>query len=110
MRIGDPLTVIAPPGSFKVKVVGIATFTTTNPGAALVYLDPGPPHAQLLGSADKAATSISVDAARGVERRGARSSAWPPRSATGTYEVQTADEQASRRPRRWADSSTSSST
>ena len=31
---------IAQPGSFKVEVVGIATFTTTNPGAALVFLDP----------------------------------------------------------------------
>ena len=40
LRIGDPLTVIAAPGSFKVRIVGIVTFTTTNPGASLVYLRP----------------------------------------------------------------------
>nr|BBJ55400.1 hypothetical protein SAVMC3_80290 [Streptomyces avermitilis] len=32
VRIGDTLTVLAQPGSFKVRIVGIATFTTTNPG------------------------------------------------------------------------------
>lgn len=42
VRIGDTLTVQAQPGTFRVRVVGIATFTTTNPGAALVFLDPAP--------------------------------------------------------------------
>lgn len=64
VKIGDTLTVMAQPGSFKVKIVGIATFTTTNPGAALVFLDPKTAADQLLGSPDKA-TSISVDAAQG---------------------------------------------
>ncbi len=40
VRIGDTLTVQAQPGTFRARVVGIATFTTTNPGAALVFLDP----------------------------------------------------------------------
>ncbi|MGW1027205.1 ABC transporter permease [Streptomyces sp. NPDC002577] len=65
VRIGDTLTVLAAPGSFKVEVVGIATFTTTNPGAALVFLDTPTAQTKLLGSKD-AATSISVDAAPGV--------------------------------------------
>ncbi|MDR6979478.1 putative ABC transport system permease protein [Streptomyces sp. 3330] len=91
VEIGDTLTVMAQPGSFKVKVVGIATFTTTNPGAALVYLDPVTAGAQLLGSPDKA-TSISVDAARG------ESDAALARRVTAAigagYDVKTADEQA----------------
>lgn len=64
VRIGDTLTVLARPGSFKVKVVGIATFTTTNPGAALVYLDTRAAQSELLGDAD-AATTISVTAEPG---------------------------------------------
>ncbi|MFD7936089.1 ABC transporter permease [Streptomyces sp. NPDC059755] len=90
--IGDTLTVMAQPGSFKVKIVGIATFTTTNPGAALVFLDPKTAADQLLGSPDKA-TSISVDAAQGVsdpvlERRVSAA------IGAGPYDVKTADEQA----------------
>ncbi|MFF3205341.1 ABC transporter permease [Streptomyces sp. NPDC002962] len=92
VKIGDTLTVMAQPGSFKVKIVGIATFTTTNPGAALVFLDPATAATQLLGSPDKA-TSISVDAAQGVsdpvlERRVSAA------VGAGPYEVKTADEQA----------------
>jgi putative ABC transport system permease protein len=65
VRIGDSLTVLAQPGSFTVRIVGIATFRTTNPGAALVFLDTATAQAKLLGSTDRA-TSISVDAAPGV--------------------------------------------
>ncbi|MFG3030123.1 ABC transporter permease [Streptomyces sp. NPDC048253] len=92
VKIGDTLTVMAQPGSFKVRIVGIATFTTTNPGAALVFLDPKTAADQLLGSPDKA-TSISVDAAQGVsdpvlERRVSAA------IGAGPYDVKTADEQA----------------
>ncbi|MGW2912789.1 ABC transporter permease [Streptomyces asoensis] len=90
--IGDTLTVMAQPGSFEVKIVGIATFTTTNPGAALVYLDPATAGTQLLGSADKA-TSISVDAARGV-RDDVLKRRIVSAVGTGTYDVKTAEEQA----------------
>lgn len=92
VRIGDTLTVQARPGSFRVQIVGIATFTTTNPGAALVYLDPAVAARELLGSPERA-TSISVDAAKGVpdavlkQRIGAA-------IGTGTYDLKTADEQA----------------
>ncbi|MFG3094672.1 ABC transporter permease [Streptomyces sp. NPDC048202] len=65
VRIGDPLTVQAQPGTFRVRVVGIATFRTTNPGAALVFLHQATAGKQLLGSAAKA-TAISVEAAPGV--------------------------------------------
>ncbi|MEW1775274.1 FtsX-like permease family protein [Streptomyces sp. NPDC086777] len=92
VRIGDTLTVQAQPGTFAVEVVGIATFTTTNPGAALVFLDPAVAAKELLGSPGRA-TGISVDAAQGVpdarlkNRIGAA-------IGTGTYDLKTADEQA----------------
>ncbi|MFG3025464.1 ABC transporter permease [Streptomyces sp. NPDC048254] len=92
VAIGDTLTVQAQPGTFEVEIVGIATFTTTNPGAALVFLDPSVAAKELLGSADRA-TSISVDAAQGVpdaelKRRVGEA------IGTGTYDLKTADEQA----------------
>ncbi|MFI1422575.1 ABC transporter permease [Streptomyces sp. NPDC020731] len=90
VEIGDALSVQAQPGSFRVEIVGIATFTTTNPGAALVFLDPEVAATRLLGSADRA-TSISLDAAPGV------TDAELKRRVTaelggGSYEVRTADE------------------
>ncbi|MGW3114409.1 ABC transporter permease [Streptomyces sp. NPDC001091] len=91
VRVGDALTVQAQPGTFRVRVVGIATFRTTNPGAALVFLDGATAGRQLLGSANRA-TAISVDAAPGVtdpdlkRRVGA--------AIGGGYELKTAAEQA----------------
>ncbi|MGN9761583.1 ABC transporter permease [Streptomyces sp. SD31] len=94
VRIGDRLTVIGQEGSFPVEVVGIATFTTTNPGAALVFFDPATAQTKLLGDPE-AATSISLDAAEGVsdpelKRRVAAALG----TDAGTYELRTADEQA----------------
>ncbi|MGW3625949.1 FtsX-like permease family protein [Streptomyces sp. NPDC000880] len=89
--IGDPLTVLAQPGSFKVEVVGIATFTTTNPGAALVFLDTPTAQTKLLGRPG-VATSISVDAADTVS-----DATLKQRIAAelgDAYDLQTADEQA----------------
>ncbi|MFE1843646.1 ABC transporter permease [Streptomyces sp. NPDC059515] len=90
--IGDTLTVQAQPGSFRVEIVGIATFTTTNPGAALVFLDPEVAATELLGSADLA-TSISLTAAPGVSddvlKQRVTAELGP-----GAYEVRTADENA----------------
>lgn len=91
LRIGDGLTLQAQPGSFKVKIVGIATFTTTNPGAALVFLDTATAQTKLLGGVDRA-TSIALDAADGVS-----DTVLKQRVAAelgGGYELKTADEQA----------------
>ncbi|WP_129310633.1 FtsX family ABC transporter permease [Streptomyces sp. L2] len=92
VRTGDTLTVQAQPGSFRVRVVGIATFTTTNPGAALVFLDPAVAGRELLGSADRA-TSISADAAEGVSDAVLKRRVG---AAIGTahYDLRTAKEQA----------------
>ncbi|MGW3498394.1 ABC transporter permease [Streptomyces sp. NPDC001020] len=92
VRIGDTLTVLARPGSFKVRVVGIATFTTTNPGAALVFLDTPTAQTRLLGS-PAAATSISVDAAPGVGDAGLKQRIVAALHSSA-YEVKTAGEQA----------------
>lgn len=91
VEIGDTLTVLAAPGSFKVEIVGIVTFTTTNPGAALVFLDTPTAQRELLGDKD-AATGISVDAAAGVSDTELK------RRITAElgsgYDLKTADEQA----------------
>ncbi|MEV0222193.1 FtsX-like permease family protein [Streptomyces sp. NPDC050704] len=90
--IGDTLTVIAQPGSFKVEVVGIATFKTTNPGAALVFLDPAVAETKLLGK-EGVATSIQVDADQGVSDAQLKQRVAAEVGAN-TYELETADEQA----------------
>ncbi|MEU6274591.1 ABC transporter permease [Streptomyces populi] len=92
LGIGDVLTVQAQPGSFQVRITGIATFTTTNPGAALVFLDTPTAQSRLLGRPGLA-TSVSVDAAPGVDdaRLKQRVSA---ELGGGPYDVKTAEEQA----------------
>ncbi|MCF3105542.1 FtsX-like permease family protein [Streptomyces roseoverticillatus] len=65
VKTGDKLRVIAVPGDFTVSVVGIATYKTTNPGAALLYFDTATAQAKLLGSAD-AFSSYGLTAASGV--------------------------------------------
>ncbi|MGW3664897.1 ABC transporter permease [Streptomyces sp. NPDC005141] len=92
LGIGDTLTVQAQPGSFQVRIVGIATFTTTNPGAALIFLDTPTAQTKLLGGPD-VATSISVDAAPGVgdDRLKQRIAT---ELDTKKYDLKTADEQA----------------
>jgi len=90
--IGDTLTVHAQPGSFKVRIVGIATFTTTNPGAALLFLDTKTAQTRLLGAPDRA-TSISVTAASGVSDAELKSRIAR-QIGTKDFELKTAAEQA----------------
>ncbi|MEU0035494.1 ABC transporter permease [Streptomyces sp. NPDC006333] len=92
VRIGDTLTVQAQPGTFKVRIVGIATFTTTNPGAALLFLDTRTAQTRLLGST-AAATSISLDAAPGVEDALLKQRVAA-ELGSRAYDLKTADEQA----------------
>ncbi|CAM5295120.1 MULTISPECIES: ABC transporter permease [Streptomyces] len=94
VRVGDRLTVVGPRGSFPVRVVGIATFTTTNPGAALVFFDTATAQTRLLGDAD-AATAVELDAAEGVtEPELKRRAAEALGADADAYELRTADEQA----------------
>ncbi|MER6981231.1 FtsX-like permease family protein, partial [Streptomyces carpinensis] len=92
VRIGDVLTVQAQPGTFRVQVVGIATFTTTNPGAAMLFLDTPTAQTRLLGSTARA-TGISVDAAAGVSDTQLKKRVAAV-VGTGSYDVKTAGEQA----------------
>ncbi|MEU5049482.1 FtsX-like permease family protein [Streptomyces sp. NPDC021096] len=50
LTTGDTLRVMAMPGDFAVRIVGIATYRTTNPGAAVLYFDTPTAQAKLLGS------------------------------------------------------------
>ncbi|MEU8755073.1 ABC transporter permease [Streptomyces chartreusis] len=94
VRIGDRLTVIGQEGSFPVEVVGIVTFTTTNPGAALVFFDTPTAQTKLIGD-PKGATGITLDAADGVSdpelKQRVADALGGDRDA---YELRTADEQA----------------
>ncbi|AZM44555.1 hypothetical protein DMB38_00880 [Streptomyces sp. WAC 06738] len=99
--IGDTLNVLAQPGRFEVEVVGIAKFTTTNPGATVVYLDTAAAQRQLLDNPElrdgeaagpALATSVSVDAAPGVSDAALKKRVKA--ALDGNYAVQTADEQA----------------
>ncbi|MEU6403256.1 FtsX-like permease family protein [Streptomyces sp. NPDC046985] len=92
VRVGDVLTVQAQPGAFRVRVVGVATFTTTNPGAALLFLDTPTAQTKLLGAADRA-TGISVDAVRGVGDAALKQRVAAAVGAKA-YDVKTAGEQA----------------
>ncbi|MGW1064239.1 ABC transporter permease [Streptomyces aureus] len=92
LGVGDTLTVQAQPGSFRVRIVGIATFTTTNPGAALIFLDTPTAQTKLLGRPGLA-TSISVDAAKGVDDARLKQRVQT-ELGSGAYEVKTAEEQA----------------
>ncbi|PSJ25125.1 hypothetical protein B7P34_29835 [Streptosporangium nondiastaticum] len=65
VKTGDKLRVIAAPGDFTVSVVGIATFKTTNPGAALLYFDTPTAQAKLLGSTGEF-SGYGLTAASGV--------------------------------------------
>ncbi|MEU7721063.1 ABC transporter permease [Streptomyces tibetensis] len=92
VHVGDTLRVIAPPGSFRVRVVGIVAFRTTNPGSALLYFDTPTAQTKLLGRAGTA-TSISVDAAPGVGDARLKQRVADV-LGTHTYDFRTAGEQA----------------
>lgn len=64
LGLGDELRTIAVTGDFRAKISGIATFTVTNPGAAIVYFDTPTAQRQLLG-APGAFTHINVTAKEG---------------------------------------------
>ncbi|WP_037910414.1 ABC transporter permease [Actinacidiphila yeochonensis] len=68
LRIGDTLRVIAEPGDFRVTLTGIVTFRSTNPGAAVVYIDTTTAQRRLLGTTD-AYTGYGLTAAKGVTDR-----------------------------------------
>ncbi|MGY0017974.1 ABC transporter permease [Streptomyces sp. cg35] len=65
LKRGDELRTIAATGDFKAKIVGIAAFKVTNPGAAVIYLDTATAQRELIGRTGQF-TQINVAAASGV--------------------------------------------
>ncbi|WP_328555110.1 MULTISPECIES: ABC transporter permease [unclassified Streptomyces] len=89
LTMGDELRTIAVTGDFKARIVGIATFKVTNPGAAVVWFDTATAQRELLGSTGRF-TQINVTAAPGV------SDAHLKRNVSaalhGSYKIQTQKE------------------
>ncbi|MFI7358723.1 ABC transporter permease [Streptomyces avidinii] len=65
LKLGDELRTIAITGDIRARISGIATFTVTNPGAAIVYFDTATSQQALLGSAGSF-THVNVTAKDGV--------------------------------------------
>ncbi|MFF3483927.1 ABC transporter permease [Streptomyces sp. NPDC002701] len=65
LKMGDELRTIAVTGDFTAKIVGIATFKVTNPGAAVVYYDTATAQRELLGATGRF-TQVNVTADAGV--------------------------------------------
>ncbi|MER6303300.1 ABC transporter permease [Kitasatospora sp. NPDC001539] len=89
LRLGDRIRVDNAAGQHPYTIVGIATFTTTNPGAALAFLDTPTAQQVLLG--EPAYTSVEAfgDGSRSDDRLKADALA-----AVGSgYQVKTAAEQ-----------------
>ncbi|UUU41670.1 ABC transporter permease [Streptomyces sp. NBC_00162] len=92
LGLGDELRTIAVTGDFRAKISGIATFTVTNPGAAIVYFDTPTAQRQLLG-APGAFTHINVTAKEGVSDEQLKQNVATAVGAD-TYKLQTSKEAA----------------
>ncbi|MFC7984339.1 ABC transporter permease [Streptomyces sp. NPDC057336] len=90
LKIGDELRTIAQTGDFKARIVGIASFTVTNPGAAVVYFDTPTAQRQLLGATDRF-SQFNVTAAAGVSDAQLKQNVSAALDG-GAFKVQTAKE------------------
>ncbi|NNN33623.1 ABC transporter permease [Streptomyces sp. S3(2020)] len=91
LKIGDELRTISVIGDFKAKIVGIATFKITNPGAAIVYFDTATAQRELLGTEGRF-TQVYATAAAGVSDTQLKRNVT--QALDGTYKIQTAKENA----------------
>lgn len=92
LKLGDELRTIAQTGDLKARIVGIATFKVTNPGAAVVYFDTATAQRELLGATGRF-TQLNVTAAAGVSDARLKQNVAQTLGA-GTYKFQTAKENA----------------
>lgn len=93
LAIGDEVRTISAVGDFTTKIVGIASFKVTNPGAAVFFFDTPTSQRHLLGQ-EGVFTNITAEAADGVSNEQLKKDVG---AALGTgYEIltakQTADE------------------
>ncbi|MET9838416.1 FtsX-like permease family protein [Streptomyces virginiae] len=90
--LGDELRTIAITGDIRAKITGIAAFTVTNPGAAVVYFDTATAQKSLLGSPDSF-THVNVTAKDGVSDEQLKANVGRAVGADA-YKLQTAKEAA----------------
>ncbi|WP_062216461.1 ABC transporter permease [Streptomyces sp. NBRC 109706] len=90
LAVGDPLRLLSAFGDFPLTVSGIAKFDTTNPGAALLYLDTPSAREYLLGG-DQDLTNIYVDSDGSVTDEELKASVTA-LLGDDTYKIQTAEE------------------
>ncbi|MEU4652754.1 FtsX-like permease family protein [Streptomyces sp. NPDC023723] len=91
LKIGDELRTIAQTGDFKARIVGIAAFTVTNPGAAVVYFDTATAQRQLLGGTGRF-NQVNVTAAAGVSDATLKRNVARAVGGGSGYKIQTAKE------------------
>jgi putative ABC transport system permease protein len=91
LKLGDELRTISVAGDFTARIVGIATFKVTNPGAAIVFFDTATAQRELIGATGRF-TQIYVDAASGVSDTQLKQNVS--QALDGTYKLQTAKENA----------------
>ncbi|QES48617.1 hypothetical protein DEJ50_13080 [Streptomyces venezuelae] len=92
LKLGDEIRTIAITGDIRAKISGIASFTVTNPGAAVVYFDTATAQKQLLGTVG-AFTHVNVVAKDGVSDEQLKQNVAAAVGAD-TYRLQTAKEAA----------------
>ncbi|MEU1216566.1 ABC transporter permease [Streptomyces sp. NPDC005791] len=93
LKIGDELRTIAVTGDIRARISGIAAFTVTNPGAAVVFLDTATAQEKLLG-ASGVFTHISVTADSGVSDIQLKKNVAAALGDGAAYKLQTQDEAA----------------
>ncbi|MGW5849997.1 ABC transporter permease [Streptomyces sp. NPDC055254] len=96
LELGDELRTITVAGDIRSTVTGIATFTVTNPGAAVVYFDTPTAQHQLIG-APGSFTHVNVTARDGVSDEQLKqnvASALAAAPGAEPYKLQTAKEAA----------------
>ncbi|GGX15364.1 ABC transporter permease [Streptomyces chartreusis] len=91
LKLGDELRTIAATGDIRARIVGIASWKVTNPGAAVVYFDTETAQRGLLGATGRF-TQVSVTAADGVSDAKLKQDVV--QALDGSYKVQTAKESA----------------
>ncbi|MFJ8924454.1 ABC transporter permease [Streptomyces sp. NPDC102415] len=93
LTLGDEVRTIAVTGDITARISGIASFTVTNPGAAVVYLDTATAQRKLLGAPD-VFTHISVTAEPGVGDTELKKSVAAALGDPAAYKLQTQKEAA----------------
>lgn len=93
LQLGDEVRTIAVTGDIRAKITGIASFTVTNPGAAVVYLDTATAQQRLLG-ASGVFTHVSVTAEPGVTDTELKKNVAAALGDSGAYKLQTQKEAA----------------